>query len=112
MSSHRNSAATGVNYWEGKMLEAVVAEECEMIVDDLKAGKKGADQNNNKAVRTACRRLFIAAALAFKIDITKAVSLKSKDLDACDSEEDARMALIGAHRVVLVSGHHSCGRAA
>jgi hypothetical protein len=49
MSSHRNSAATGVNYWEGKMLEAVVADECETIIDDLKVGKKGADQNNNKA---------------------------------------------------------------
>ena len=101
MSSHGNSAATGVNYWEGKMLEAVVADECETIVDDLMVGKKGADQNTNKSVRTACGRLFIAAALTFKADITRAVSLKSKDLDACDSEEDARMALIGAHRVVL-----------
>ena len=101
MSSHRNSAATGVNYWEGKMLEAVVADECETIIDDLMVGKKGADQNTNKSVRTACRRLFIAAALAFKVDITRAVSLKLKHLVAYDSEEDARMALIGAHRVVL-----------
>ena len=78
MSSHSNSAATGVNYWEGKMLEAVVADECEAIIDDLMVGKKGADQNSNKAIRTDFRRPCIAAALAFKKDITKAVSLKLK----------------------------------
>jgi hypothetical protein len=83
------------------MVEAVVADEVEAIIDDLKVGRKGAAQNSNKAVRTACRGLFIAAALDFKIDITKAVSLNLKGLGACDSEEDARMALIGAHRIVL-----------
>jgi hypothetical protein len=60
------------------MIEYVVAEECDAIIDDLEVGKKGADQNSNKAVRTDFRRPCIAAALAFKKDITKDVSLKLK----------------------------------
>ena len=101
MSSRGNSESSATIYWEDKMIEFVVAEECDTIIDDLKVGRKGAAQNSNKAVRTACRRLFIEAALAFKIDITKAVSLKLKHLERYDSEEDARMAIIGAHRIVL-----------
>jgi hypothetical protein len=63
------------------MIEYVVAEECDAIIDDLKVGKKGADQNSNKAIRTDFRRPCIAAAL--KKDITKAViSLKLKHLAA------------------------------
>jgi hypothetical protein len=58
------------------MIESVVAQECDAIIDDLKVGKKGADQNNNKAIRTGHKRLCIAAALAFKKDITGAVGLK------------------------------------
>jgi hypothetical protein len=101
MSSCGSSESSATIYWEDKMIEFVVAEECDAIIDDLKVGRKGAAQNSNKAVRTACRRLFNEAALAFKIDITKAVSLKLKHLERYDSEEDARMAIIGAHRIVL-----------
>jgi hypothetical protein len=71
MSSHRNSAATGTNYWEGKVVEAVGADEGDTTTDDLKVGQKGADQNTNRAVRTACRRTSIAAALAFKISLNQ-----------------------------------------
>jgi hypothetical protein len=38
MSSHRNSAATGTNYWEGKVVEAVGADEGDTTTDDLKVG--------------------------------------------------------------------------
>jgi hypothetical protein len=48
MSSRRNSESTATNYWESKLIEYVVAEECDAIIDDLKVEKKGADQNSNK----------------------------------------------------------------
>jgi hypothetical protein len=56
MSSHRNSAATGTNYWDGKVVEAVVADEGNTIIDDLKVGKTGAVQNTNNSLSLSLNR--------------------------------------------------------
>jgi hypothetical protein len=44
MSARGSSESSGTNYWEGKVIEYVVAQECDAIIDDLVIGKKGADQ--------------------------------------------------------------------
>jgi hypothetical protein len=84
------------------MIEYVVAEECDAIIDDLKVGKKGADQNSNKAIRTDFRRPCIVAA-ALKKDITKAViSLKLKHLAASLTIKAIPTVLQSLRRVELV----------
>jgi hypothetical protein len=103
MSSRGSSESSATIYWEDKMMEFVVSEEIDAIIDDLKVLRKGAKQNSNKAVRTACRRLFIEAALAFKIDITKALSLKLKHLERYDSEARARRKMQGWQSLVRIA---------